>query len=294
MAKNSFCRAVPEAKVMMFDFTLNDEHERILAILRETGRIAWWWFWDVKKCFSDGHIDAKELVERLEAAYRSGEADGQYGPDPDEDWTPSIQDLGRELTLLQALGLVDIANGSGGENISDRKECYLKLTEEGVRVASRIEQGLRPVYRHKATRDTIFVACAFGKPDLEVLYETVLCPGGEALGYKVVRIDLTEPPRTITQAILESIDRAACVIADLTYARPSVYFEVGFAHGGLVPLVLTCRNDHFNGRDDNCRVHFDLVQFKISFWSVDADGIHWTEKMSPVERLTQLREEGKI
>ncbi len=88
---------------------------------------------------------------------------------------------------------------------------------------------------------------------------------------------------------MEGIRETACIIADLTYARPSVYFEVGYAHGLGIPLLLTCRKDHFHGKVDHARVHFDLEQFKISYWSRNAKGrFQWPAAMEPSERLSKI------
>jgi nucleoside 2-deoxyribosyltransferase len=79
------------------------------------------------------------------------------------------------------------------------------------------------------------------------------------------------------------------VLADLTHARPSVYFEVGYAQGLGVPLLLTCRKDHYRAAHDNARVHFDLEQYKISFWSRNSKGqFIWAKGMEPTKRLKSL------
>jgi hypothetical protein len=100
---------------------------------------------------------------------------------------------------------------------------------------------------------------------------------------------MTEPKHSITEAILEGIAECACVIADLTFARPSVYFEVGLAHGLGIPLLLTCRLDHHKGNESDKKVHFDLEQYKISFWTKTADGeFRWPKNMTPKSRLRAL------
>tara|TARA_R110002050_G_scaffold85135_1_gene181727 strand:- start:12337 stop:12663 length:327 start_codon:yes stop_codon:yes gene_type:complete len=93
----------------------------------------------------------------------------------------------------------------------------------------------------------------------------------------------------ITEDIVENILNAKCIIADLTYARPSVYFEVGYAHGLPADLLLTCREDHHRGIKDDAKIHFDLEQFKISFWSVDSNGnFKWRKNMDPQFRLGEI------
>jgi hypothetical protein len=68
---------------------------------------------------------------------------------------------------------------------------------------------------------------------------------------------------------MELLQEADFCIADLTYARPSVYFEAGFA-GATKPVVYIARRDHFRARDNdpagNQRVHFDLQMKNIIPW----------------------------
>jgi hypothetical protein len=65
-------------------------------------------------------------------------------------------------------------------------------------------------------------------------------------------------------------------IADLTYARPSVYFEAGYAQR-QVPVIYIARKDHFTPRlaDEfgNYKVHFDLQMKNIIPWSNASDNV---------------------
>jgi hypothetical protein len=60
-------------------------------------------------------------------------------------------------------------------------------------------------------------------------------------------------------------------IADLTYARPSVYYEAGYLTGSDKPVIFVARSDHFRARDSdpegNLRVHFDLQMKNIIAWN---------------------------
>ena len=187
-----------------------------------------------------------------------------------------------EIMGVTYLGLLKLVE-------SDRAYVY-QLTDEGKRMAQAINQNRNVILRPKAmNQTTVFVACAFGHPDVDELYRLHLAPACGNLGYKPIRVDMTEPHQTITEKIMEGITDAACVIADLTYARPSVYFEVGYAVGLGIPLVTTCRYDHFRGTKDDQRIHFDLEQYKISFWKPNADGkFEWPKDMEPDKRLSRI------
>lgn len=198
----------------------------------------------------------------------------------------------KKVNFLERLGFLHVESapawvlGFGGQ----KKEPWVQITRQGLELTSRIaDDRLLVVRRRSASRDSVFVASAFGRSDTDELFETVLEPTCAQVGLQAVRVDLSEPESTITEAILRGVQTAECVIADLTYARPSVYFEAGFGAGLGVPLLLTCREDHQRGAADSERVHFDLEQYKISFWKRGADGSFlWSKKMDPETRLKGL------
>jgi hypothetical protein len=73
---------------------------------------------------------------------------------------------------------------------------------------------------------------------------------------------------------LSEIEKADLVIAHLTYLRPSVYFEAGFAQRAIL-VVYTVRSDHFHAQDGdhhgNRQVHFALKMRNIIRWSSPKD-----------------------
>lgn len=206
---------------------------------------------------------------------------------------PSEVELTSAIGVLEVLGIVNRAERR--EEASKRRaavdEYYeISLTSHGKEVAERLLHGRRVLIRSsKSSRTTIFVAGAFNRDDIDELYHRELSRACASVGLAAFRIDLSEPYQTITDHIIQGIMEAECVIADLTYARPSVYFEIGFAHGLGVPVALTCRRDHFRGDRDDLRVHFDLEQFKISYWSRGVDGeFSWAKGMEPPARLAAI------
>jgi hypothetical protein len=179
----------------------------------------------------------------------------------------------KEIETLEMLLLIRLDKSSPSSdyrpiNVLTDDFVLVDLTEEGRRVASGIADGRRVLIRPpQPRRSTMFVACAFGYHEIDQLYENQLRPACEGVGYHAFRVDLNEPPQTITELILQGIIDSECMIADLSFARPSVYFEIGFAHGLGIPILLTCRQDHYRGVEDQLKVHFDLEQYKISYWS---------------------------
>jgi hypothetical protein len=115
---------------------------------------------------------------------------------------------------------------------------------------------------------------ALGKDDTDGIYDTMIKPVLEQAHVQPIRIDRIDFIEDIDDRITTELKGCHFVVADLTYARPSVYFEAGFAQRA-VPVIYTCRKDHFypSGNDayGNLRVHFDLQMRNIIGWSNPTD-----------------------
>ena len=202
----------------------------------------------------------------------------------------NVQSFNRELGGLQFMGFIEIEGKMSFDFDFEDKDVYISLTEEGKRISKALVKNRKPIFRPQVSSlTTVFIACAFGHTEIDELSNKYFFSACEKLGYEAVRVDMTEPSQTITERIMGGITEAACVIADLTYTRPSVYFEVGYSVGLGIPLLLTSRKDHFHGKKDTQRVHFDLEQYKISFWEQDDSGeFQWPQSMEPITRLSLI------
>ena len=78
------------------------------------------------------------------------------------------------------------------------------------------------------------------------------------LGLIAERVDEPATNAPITDRILESIQRAEYVIADLTHSRPNVYYEAGFAHALSKTPIYIARA--------NTAVEFDLKDYPVIFF----------------------------
>ncbi len=121
----------------------------------------------------------------------------------------------------------------------------------------------------------------------------------EQLDINAIRIDELHHNENIDARLLREIDQSNLVIADLTYERPSVYFEAGYALGQKVPVVYTCRTDHL-GRQSQYQVHFDLRQRNIVAWRDPTDRrfarllvARIRNTMAPTLRLRESAEQEK-
>jgi len=184
-----------------------------------------------------------------------------------------------DLILLEELGFIWSL-----PDIASRRYNITSLGEDAIR---RIDKGRTPRAEKKQSNQ-IFVACAFGYEEIDTLYDICLNQTFKSLNCNGYRVDRSEPNLTITEAILDAIDESKVILADLTFSRPSVYFEAGYALSQGIPLLLTCRSDHYRGAKDTLKVHFDLEQFKISFWKLKDGEFIWPKGMDVKTRLGEL------
>lgn len=116
-----------------------------------------------------------------------------------------------------------------------------------------------------------FVAMAFEQPDTERWFDNVLRPLLRVVNAEGRRVDRIEHNDDIDDRILAEIAQADFMVADLTYARPSVYFEAGYAQR-VIPVIYTSRADHIGAPTTSAnRVHFDLQMKNIVSWREPPD-----------------------
>jgi nucleoside 2-deoxyribosyltransferase len=76
-----------------------------------------------------------------------------------------------------------------------------------------------------------FLAMAFDNADTDQVFDEAIEPVLNSLHIRVLRVDREEHNDDIDDKIFEFLNAADFCIADLTYARPSVYYEAGYAFG---------------------------------------------------------------
>lgn len=91
-------------------------------------------------------------------------------------------------------------------------------------------------------RDRVFVAMPFGARHTEALWRVIrgLC---DIHGLNVVRGDSAVRPNPIVADILEELERAEIIVADLTGLNPNVLYEVGIAHARCDSVILLSQKE---------------------------------------------------
>jgi len=106
-----------------------------------------------------------------------------------------------------------------------------------------------------------YVFIAMPMAGSEAAYDDVhdaIKDAARSCGLHAERVDEVQSNDRITDRLLESIRKAEFVVADLTDARPNVFYEAGYAYGlGKTPIYIA--------RADT-RLEFDLKDYPIIFF----------------------------
>jgi len=102
-----------------------------------------------------------------------------------------------------------------------------------------------------------FVVMQFSEPYNE-LYQDVIRPVCEGFDVEVERADETVGPGFIVQDVVNKIQTATFIIADITPPNPNVFFEVGYAYAVGRPTILVA--------EGQAQLPFDVSGFRTLFY----------------------------
>jgi len=120
-----------------------------------------------------------------------------------------------------------------------------------VRTAASVLESTKQLPKDKVDANTAFILMWMSKTrpelvDVHVMVKEVFAE----FRIDALRADEIQHQDSITDVILKKIQRSEYLFADLTGARPNVYYEVGYAHAlGKRPFLF---------RRANTKLHFDL------------------------------------
>lgn len=159
--------------------------------------------------------------------------------------------------------------------IKEAKRAYINAHINVSRIIDLITDGggeflAQPnVTSHQVTKyrpNTAFIMMWMDKtrPELDDVRDTIKTVFA-SFGVRAVRADDIEHEDVITKRILDEISTSEFLIADLTGERPSVYYEVGFAHALGRRVILYRRKEttlHFDLAVHNCPEYENLGDLK--------------------------------
>ena len=149
------------------------------------------------------------------------------------------------------------------EGLIEESSGFVILTIAGWRKYEELTKGA------SSHDNPVFVAMWFGddstRSEMTEIFTDSITPTIESAGYRCKRADSEDHNDFIMDVVLGSIRMAPFVVADFTGNRNGVYLEAGFARGLGIPVIHTCREDHF---DD---AHFDIQQINTIQWKTQED-----------------------
>lgn len=106
----------------------------------------------------------------------------------------------------------------------------------------------------KTQNDEVFIICAFIE-ELNPICDVIKSVAAKN-DLSAHRVDDYEEDFQITEKIIHQIEEARIIVADLSFERPNVYFEYGYARGAgrtgsIITLLKQGEEAHFDVKDWN-------------------------------------------
>lgn len=112
-----------------------------------------------------------------------------------------------------------------------------------------------------------FFAWEFGSERTGSIFDHVLKPAFEKLGYPLRDMKDLSQPGLIDNIMQDRIRNASFVIVDLTDGNRGAYWEGGFAQALAKPVLYICHREVFD--DPDTTPHFDTNHYTIVRWGAD-------------------------
>lgn len=158
---------------------------------------------------------------------------------------PATQEEGDPVTPEEAKGIYTSASNS--------LMRILQLADNhGSVSATEFSKQILSAHKYRLNSAFIMMWMDAAQPELEDVRDTV-CSTFDKFGIRAIRADDIEHEGIITQRILDEVRTSEFLFADLTGARPNVYYEVGFAHALGKRVILY--------RKKGTGLHFDLAGY---------------------------------
>jgi len=162
-----------------------------------------------------------------------------------------------QLNLIDAITENQSHSNIPVESVTDRIDQAIGILKHQPKPDAKILEPPTPTF--KVDKGFVFIAMPMDVEDpiLEDVHQTIK-EAALAVGLVAERVDEPATTDRITDRVLESIHRAEFVVADLTYGKPNVYYEAGYAHAlGKVPIYIA---------REGTTIEFDLKDYPVIFF----------------------------
>lgn len=148
------------------------------------------------------------------------------------DQTPrSVQEI---KTYLQMNDIVDYTEGQFAGSINT-------LLRNGS--IKKLDRGVYTIKPRSEDMKKCFVISPIGNEESETrkhadkVFRHIIAPVCESTGFEPIRVDKLDRTDTITQTIIEALNSAELVIADITGHNPNVFYEMGYRASTGRPII---------------------------------------------------------
>jgi hypothetical protein len=174
---------------------------------------------------------------------------------PDATWYPKRQNFSSRVYFVLAdliqEGLVFYAHPIWSREL--RPAFLTRLTARGLQLLRDPQELHRQYPVPSANRCFVIMSFSDDKRLID-FYRFGIHLAVQKCGFECVRVDEVEHNRRITDEVLQQIEAARFVVADLTEARPNCYYELGWAHRAgkeVIPTIHVSTPIHFDVKDYN-------------------------------------------
>jgi hypothetical protein len=95
--------------------------------------------------------------------------------------------------------------------------------------------------------------------DFDTIYQLIIEPAARDAGYSTMRADITLPPGSILEQVIQAVSDSELFIGDLTLSNPNVLYEIGLRHATQKPALLIRRK--------GAHIPFDFAGYRIGDYS---------------------------
>jgi hypothetical protein len=183
---------------------------------------------------------------------------GVYVDPPDDlrdiQWIDLSDDYERALTRIErAVRRLNKSPEPSASKVLDTDKIVAEITEKiytRLGISAEDTSGGNDLKPTDLDPKSIFVITSFD-PAMEPIYEAIVA-AASSVGLRAERVKDVPGDYRVTDKMLRMIRSARFVVADLTFERPNVYFELGYARG-LNKTVITILREgtpaHFDVQD---------------------------------------------